>query len=317
MLNTTALLEGSPADFRYRMLSQLMERHGGDMAFYGTFSHGEAGWVAVGALPIGPPDFVACWQATDGVPLGEQGVDIEHFWDFNTFAVHDRRSEPPKVVEHLWKPFGITDTLAMNVCRGSEYLGSVSIYRTEGSPRFTQADARRAAEDVPMVRQVLEAADDADTRMKAPVGAHVLDANGKLMFTVPGQDRCPDGVRMLEAAAREFLAARRSGELLIGHSVVSMSHLNGPTGAAVLAIVRPVHRCLVPDILHLTRLKRTIATYASHGATIAEIASAMSRKPETIRAHLKDIYSKLGVSSRVELAELVDRARATAPASAS
>ncbi len=312
-LDPQTFLHGTPEDIRRRLVRCLQEQYAGDMSFYGTLVADSNGWVMAGGLPIGSAAFEAKWRSSNGVRLMDQGVDIEFYWDFNVFTRHDRTTEPVPVVEDWWKPFGIVDVLGINVCRGSRYLGFISIYRTETSPRFTDADVKRAADSARLVRHVLEAADALESAVEAPVGAHVFDTDGALLFTVSAAPSAAVGARALETAAREFLAGRGPGDVLVGRSLVSMSRMVGATGPAALAIVRPVYESTIPDILHLTRLKRTIAIYAAAGATTAEIAATMNRKPETIRAHLKEIYFRLGINSRVELAELVERARTNAP----
>lgn len=57
-----------------------------------------------------------------------------------------------------------------------------------------------------------------------------------------------------------------------------------------------------------------IARRAAAGATLKEIASALGRSPETIRSHLREVYRRLAVSSRIELAEvLASRTGSTNP----
>lgn len=52
----------------------------------------------------------------------------------------------------------------------------------------------------------------------------------------------------------------------------------------------------------LTPRQREIAEYAIRGATSGEIARTLAISQATVRSHLKAIYTRLGVCSRVELA---------------
>lgn len=312
-LDPQTFLHGTPTDIRLRLLNYLRDQYAGDTAFFGTLASDEQGWVAAGATPVGPPEFVAKWKATDGVRLRDQGVDLEYYWEFNRFSLRNRSTEPPAVVDGWWKPFDLVDAVGINVARDQRYIGYLAIYRTARSPRFTDADVRRVTESERLVRHVLEAADALAAATAAPVGAHVLDPDGRLLFTVSASPGNATTTSALEEPVRAFLANRGPGELLVGQSLVSMSQLQGASGRAALVIVRPVRESTVPDILRLTRLKRSIAIFAAAGATTSEIATALHRKPETVRAHLKEIYLRLGINSRVELAELVERARTNAP----
>ncbi|MEV6330226.1 LuxR C-terminal-related transcriptional regulator [Streptomyces sp. NPDC051909] len=56
----------------------------------------------------------------------------------------------------------------------------------------------------------------------------------------------------------------------------------------------------------LTAQQTLIARMVADGATNREIAIRMSLSPRTIDHHLRGIYARLGISSRVELARLVD-----------
>lgn len=55
------------------------------------------------------------------------------------------------------------------------------------------------------------------------------------------------------------------------------------------------------DVLTPTQL--VVAEYAASGSTTVEIAEAMDRSPHTIKTHMKSIYRRLDVRSRLELAD--------------
>jgi DNA-binding CsgD family transcriptional regulator len=68
----------------------------------------------------------------------------------------------------------------------------------------------------------------------------------------------------------------------------------------------------LPPQLELTPAERLlsaaqiqVARRAAAGATLAEIAQAMQRSIETVRAQLREVYRKLEVSRRVELARVL------------
>jgi len=54
----------------------------------------------------------------------------------------------------------------------------------------------------------------------------------------------------------------------------------------------------------LTPTQLEVAELASGGMTYREIAKALGQKPNTTRTHLKNIYKRLEIASRVELAEI-------------
>ena len=61
---------------------------------------------------------------------------------------------------------------------------------------------------------------------------------------------------------------------------------------------------MAPDAA-LTPTQREVAEFAVAGATANEIAEAMNRSVHTVRSHLKNIYERLQVASRLELAEVL------------
>jgi DNA-binding CsgD family transcriptional regulator len=56
-------------------------------------------------------------------------------------------------------------------------------------------------------------------------------------------------------------------------------------------------------LAQLSPTQRNIAMQAAGGATLDEIAMQLARSTETVRTHLRAVYLRLGVRSRVELAE--------------
>jgi DNA-binding NarL/FixJ family response regulator len=58
----------------------------------------------------------------------------------------------------------------------------------------------------------------------------------------------------------------------------------------------------------LTAAERRIATLAAQGLTNGQIATAIDRSPHTVDSHLRKIFQKLGVSSRVALARIIAEA---------
>ncbi|WP_137991810.1 helix-turn-helix transcriptional regulator [Streptomyces vilmorinianum] len=62
----------------------------------------------------------------------------------------------------------------------------------------------------------------------------------------------------------------------------------------------------VPGIQNLTAQQALIAKMVADGATNREIAARLVLSPRTVDHHLRGIYARLGICSRVELARLVD-----------
>ena len=63
---------------------------------------------------------------------------------------------------------------------------------------------------------------------------------------------------------------------------------------------------------HLSRREREIAEHVALGRTNREIASRLFLAEKTVEGHLANVFTKLGVTSRAEVAEAVGRSRAPA-----
>ena len=99
-----------------------------------------------------------------------------------------------------------------------------------------------------------------------------------------------------ESALDSFGAVRRRDEAArelrrLGHRV---RRARAPAGAPLGA---------------LTDREREIAALVAAGRTNREVAEQLVLSPKTIEAHLRNIYAKLGVRSRVELARAADSLR--------
>lgn len=83
--------------------------------------------------------------------------------------------------------------------------------------------------------------------------------------------------------------------------------LAGKHGEQTLVTVVPTRPELVEALELLTPTQQIVAEYAGAGATIAEIAAAIDRRPETVRSHVKEIYRRLSICTRLELQWLLRR----------
>jgi DNA-binding CsgD family transcriptional regulator len=59
----------------------------------------------------------------------------------------------------------------------------------------------------------------------------------------------------------------------------------------------------------LTAREQEIARLVADRRTNAQIAAALFLSPKTVETHIRNLFTKLGVSSRVEIARMVERAR--------
>ncbi|MFT5507652.1 MAG: DNA-binding CsgD family transcriptional regulator/TolB-like protein/Tfp pilus assembly protein PilF [Hyphomicrobiaceae bacterium] len=68
------------------------------------------------------------------------------------------------------------------------------------------------------------------------------------------------------------------------------------------------HPSLLGELL--SKREREVATVYAHGQSYKEIARLLGISPTTVRSHLRTVYGKLGVTSKIELARSLDEATA-------
>ena len=61
-----------------------------------------------------------------------------------------------------------------------------------------------------------------------------------------------------------------------------------------------------PRLARLTKREREVATLLAEGHATLNVAATLSISEHTVRVHVRNIYRKLGVCSRVELARAFD-----------
>jgi DNA-binding NarL/FixJ family response regulator len=97
--------------------------------------------------------------------------------------------------------------------------------------------------------------------------------------------------------------------LTTGAGELAARYLHGSPGnldAIAVRVVRPVEPQAL-RALGLTRRQADVLHLLWLGSTNAEIAATLTISEHTVRHHLEDIYSELGVRSRVAAARVAGR----------
>ena len=112
----------------------------------------------------------------------------------------------------------------------------------------------------------------------------------------------------LRAGARGYVLKGATGEELVS-AVRSVARGEAVYGAAVAGRIRRFltegragAEAAAGPFPELTAREREILDLLADGRSNAEIASALFLSPKTIEYHLRNVYAKLGVRSRTELA---------------
>lgn len=246
---------------------ELIAEGAGSMGFGGVQSAGRA---ALAVRDLAEGDYDAAYQRLK--PLVDDPflqVTPLQLPDFVEAACRSERAhEAPAYVEHL-----------------------ESLARANGSP-WTSGVAHRSRALV---------ADDPEPHHRAAIDAL---ASGDLPIEL-GRAHLVYGEWLRRARrrrdAREHLHAAL--EVFERGQAPAFAHR---TRAELAALGDRAAPAAVPDALDLTAQQLTVARLAAAGHTNAEIGATMFLSPNTVDYHLRNVFHKLGISSRRQLADRLD-----------
>lgn len=238
---------------------------------------------------------------SDFWPIDDFGiVDIEMIGARNAHALH-------------WIPSDIGSTLGMLIAHKGVLLGGIWGVRRANEPRFGRAQLRRARRATTEIKERFVEICERRQLASRPPGARsvvAFDHRGQTIAVSP--DAAPwissaSAMDQLNRIAAQIAATKTTClTRFVRRAPVHLRRLEGHRRIVVaLAVEGDRYRPGARE--KLTRAQREVAELAVVGATIKEIARALDRRPATVHHHLKGIYNRLGVGSRSELAQVMER----------
>ncbi|MBI5495381.1 MAG: helix-turn-helix transcriptional regulator [Deltaproteobacteria bacterium] len=228
------------------------------------------------------------------------------FVEWSAMGLRDEIEQSP-VFRRIYAPHGLADQLRLLVYCGNQFVGWLGGVRRRGAPRFGREDRRQLD---PLVEGAVSALCAADALARG----EVTGAPAFVMLLPDGSvESASESARawlqwpelrvLLEKNARAMdQGAEQEGVLALRQALVRMVRLDGPGGVRYLA--RLGHAAAVrrrPEAA-LPRSQREVAELAAAGMSIREIADAVRLTRNTVRWYLREVYTSLEVSNRVELA---------------
>lgn len=291
----------TPRDLRAQVLREILSILDADAALYFSVADLDGRAVVSDAQVAGTSN---AEHLVDGL-VGRRDLEIERFRNpdvLDSRAFLEGASLPHGSAVSL-ASFGVTDRIRLLVYDGRRFVGWIGALRFAPNRRpFVRADRRRLAPLAPaLAATVLEA--DALARSTVPVqsGFVAMHAGGDVDYTSREGEawlRRPGFALALQRYIRLLdVEAKVAAIELAECRFVPLSGAR-PLFLVQLSGARPVETSAV----RLSPTQREVAAFAASGATVGEIALAIGRKPETVRSHLREAYTRLGVSNRVELA---------------
>jgi DNA-binding CsgD family transcriptional regulator len=194
---------------------------------------------------------------------------------------------------------------------------AVSIALTEGGPALVAAGEHYVDTLTPMVCAAAPVTDPQTARVLGTIGlASAVEAASPLMIALVRRAAYDVERRLTDGAAGTVGAARRGGAAGTAGRGSGAARREGASSAGAGGTVGadaygPAGWAAGWD--SLTAAERGVAAIIAEGATNREAAARLYLSRHTIDFHLRQIFRKLGVSSRVELTRLVvTRAAGTA-----
>lgn len=213
---------------------------------------------------------------------------------------------------HHWVPNRIHDQIRLLVYSGPRFIGWVGGFRRKGQPKFDVRDRRRMARLVTGVRGALCAADTLDRQSG-------LESHAFLVVRPDGTVDCASraAVQWLdtrgtrEAVRRTVRRWERRGDAvptqtLAAGAQVEVARLDASSPVRYLLTISPWTAPTLASDAELSPHQREIAAFVASGASSDEIARTLGRSRETVRSHVRTIYRRLGVQSRLELSRALE-----------
>ena len=200
---------------------------------------------------------------------------------------------------------GVADRIRLLVYEGRRFAGWVGALRmsTSEARPFSRADRRRLSGLIePVTRSVLEADRVARATLPAAKGFAVVTVGGEVEYCSAEGAAWLGRPRFTETLRRRMWLGAEATSFAVELAEARMTPMIGRRSPPLLLLELSRARSVEATAVRLSPAQREVANFAASGATIPEIAVALGRAPETVRTHLREAYTRLGVSNRVELA---------------
>lgn len=314
----------TPADLRARVLEALYERGDGDAAVFshfveedGRYEFASAQWKASEGISEKVAGCIAMVRQT-AAPLastlnvrGATPLERRAFIE-DQAHISRRQFESSPAFDAYYRPNDLAYHQRLLAYHGDRFVGWVGLMRCGHTRPFGPRDRRRLRSFVEPVITALTQADrlerasapsePADLVVRPDGSVELATGTASAWLAVPGWKEA------LAAAVQRFDRGEPAGPALFGVARPRIARLDGDGGRVRylvhVAVAAPLR---LSPLAALSPVQREIAAQAAAGATVDEMARDLASRPETVKSHLKAVYRKLDVSSRVELSEVVRR----------
>lgn len=206
----------------------------------------------------------------------------------------------------IWSTLETGDQVRAVLCDGVRLLGWIGLVRRGRDQRFSQHEERTLQSALGVIKAALAAIEALESEDIEEGLAAVYRADGKIEHASPPFRRWLDPTRSAGLCrwVRDVdRGSERGGTQITGGAETRIVRLEGLAGVRYLVTVDRAELLRIGPEYRLTERQREVAELAAVGATNVQIASTMAISPNTVKMHLKNIYERLGVGSRMELSQ--------------
>ncbi len=304
-----------PDQIRREVVEVLQEHITCDMALFFRCVYDEEsdGYTFTGPTAVGDPEFVRqILPHAEGraynVPWLPERIDPDEIDRFVRVPHAYRDSYLDyEVNREILVPLGVKGQIRAVLYDGAKLVGWLGMMRRGRDGEFRRAEQQQLAKVVGKLKANLLAADALEDEMVEAIFA-VVDSQGQI------QHASRPFVRWCDEDRREYLRRRickaettdnAVGTEIFGGLQVRVTRLDGTDSVRYLVGVERTELIKLQPRLWLTNRQREIAEYVVAGATSREIADTLELSLHTVKTHMKNIYRRLGVGSRVEMVKML------------
>jgi DNA-binding CsgD family transcriptional regulator len=257
----------------------------------------------------------------DHDPVMGEAIRRKQVCDDTTVASADEWERLP-VVNRVFREHGMAHVLCAPLVVDGEVVGTLNFARHESAGPFDEQDRRRAGIAASMIaaatfaisqRMGLERDRDRALAALDVCGQAIVITDldrGERYYTRQARELCRS-LGPQQPRLEPLLEGDHRGEVSFpgadGHeqriAVASVSDPSQPdVTVSVLRVVGETAPRLPEEVARrLTQRERDIVELSLAGLEVREIGTRLFISPNTVKFHLKAVYRKLGVSSRLEL----------------
>jgi DNA-binding CsgD family transcriptional regulator len=220
--------------------------------------------------------------------------------------------EATRLYREVFEPHGIEDETRLLVYHGRRFIGAVGALRPSGEPHFTLSDRRRLAPLAKCVATLLVTAELLEREALPEATAYVwTEPSGVIEYASAAGQAWLARASFVEALARCVREVDRRRDPvateLLSRAHAQIVRLDGDSQVRYLVSLRPIEPVGLSPLAQLSPAQRDIARHAADGSSVPKIARDLGRSANTVHSQLRQIYRRLEVSSRVELARVLGR----------